>query len=72
MLERIAKLEQRMDSVIPALATKADLHRALSEMKVWIIGTLLTILMVTATLGMFLLGSVRSINHAPTVKTSPG
>lgn len=71
MLERIAKLEQRMDSVIPALATKADLHKALSEMKVWIFGTLLTILMVTAALGMFLLGSVRSIEHAPAARSSP-
>ena len=71
MLERIAKLEQRMDSVIPALATKADLHKALSEMKVWMIGTLLAILMVTAALGMFLLGGVRSVEHAPTAKSSP-
>jgi len=66
MLERIAKLEQRMDSVIPTLATKADFHKAISEMKVWVIGTLLTILMVTAMFGMFLLASVRSDERPPT------
>ena len=55
-----------MDSVIPTLLTRADFHKAISEMKVWVIGTLLATLMVTATLGMFLITSVRSVEAAST------
>jgi len=72
MLERIAKLEQRMDSVIPTLATKADFHKFQSEIKIWMIGTLLAILMVTTTMGMFVLGSVKFTDHRPAAKASPG
>ena len=64
MLERIAKLEQRMDSVLPTLSTKADVERMRSEMhkglevKAWMIGTILAMLVALATLGV-LIGNMR-------------
>ena len=61
MLERIAKLEQRMDSVLPTLSTKADvermrsdMHKGLSEVKAWMIGTILAMLVALATLGVLI------------------
>lgn len=37
MVERVAKLEAKLDAVLPTLATKADLHSELHAMtwKIW-------------------------------------
>lgn len=47
-----------MDSVIPTLSTKVDiervhteLHKARSEMRAWMLGTILAIVMVVSTVG---------------------
>lgn len=49
-MERIAKLEQRLDDMLPTLATRADMqeirgdfHKAHVDMQRWIIGTIITL-----------------------------
>jgi len=66
MIERLAKLEQRLDSAFPTLATKADverlrtdLHRGQSEMKTWMIATVLALL-----LGLLAIATGQSLANA--------
>ncbi|MCC8362834.1 hypothetical protein LK996_07055 [Lysobacter sp. A6] len=68
MIERLAKLEQRLDSVLPMLCTKADLeslradvHRGLSEIKKWMITTIFALLIGLCTIGNFIWNSVRAM-----------
>ena len=78
MLERIAKLEQRMDSVIPTLATsadverlRADVHKVQSETKAWVVRSVVAFLMVVVTLGIFIAATVRPAHPpVPAVKSS--
>ena len=75
MIERLAKLEQRLDSVLPTLCTKADLesvradvhrglsdmHRGLSEMKKWMIATIFDLLVGLFTIGNFMWNNIRTM-----------
>ena len=78
MLERIAKLEQRMDSVIPTLATsadverlRADVHKVQGETKAWVVRSVVAFLMVVVTLGIFIAATVRPAHPpVPAVKSS--
>lgn len=54
-----------MDSVIPTLSTKADferlradMHRGQSEMRAWMIGTALTMVLAVSSLGVLIGNSV--------------
>jgi hypothetical protein len=50
ILVRVATLEQKFDSELPHLATKAALQALRSEMRAWMAGTALSLLVATATL----------------------
>jgi hypothetical protein len=68
MIDRLAKVEQRLDSVLPTLSTKADVegvrtyvegvrtdvHKGQSEMKTWLIATVFALLVGIFTIGSFM------------------
>lgn len=75
MIERLAKLEQRLDSVLPTLCTKADMesvradvhrgisemHRGLGDMKKWMIATIFVLLFGLFTIGNFMWSGIRTM-----------
>lgn len=82
MIERVAKLEERVDSALPHLSTKAeyegarkDLHKGHSEMKSWTIATSFMIVAAVFTVGGFLfsyIGAIaKSVQNAPSQQTAP-
>jgi hypothetical protein len=48
--EDLRALEQRFDSELPHLATKAELQALRSEMRAWMVGTAFSLFIATATL----------------------
>lgn len=48
--EDVRALEQRFDSELPHLATKAELQELRSEMRAWMVGTAITLFVALATL----------------------
>lgn len=80
MSERVAKLEERLDSLLPSLSTKADVegvrtdvHKGQSEMKTWMIATIFTLLLGLFTIGTFMSNNVRAIvtDARPTQPVQP-
>lgn len=82
MAERVAKLEERVDSALPHLSTKAeyegarkDLHKGQSEMKSWTIATSFMLVAAVFTVGAFLLSYVHAISKgmhdAPSQQVAP-
>lgn len=72
MIDRLAKVEQRLDSVLPTLSTKADvealradLHKGQSEMKSWLIATVVMLLLGVFTFGTFMSNNLASLVASP-------
>ena len=68
MIDRLAKVEQRLDSVLPTLSTKADVegvradvHKGQSEMKTWMMATVFALLLGLFTIGTFMSNNLRTI-----------
>lgn len=76
MRDRLTALETRFDSVLPTLATKADIedlrtgiHKVDATIKTWMLGTVLTIIG-TMLAAIFGVAQIFKNSSTPTVQTS--
>lgn len=57
MEHRITALETRLDTILPTLATKADISDVRGDIKGWMLGTVLTIIVA-------MIGTIITLSHA--------
>jgi hypothetical protein len=69
MRERVASLEGRLDTLIPTLATKGDMGELRADIKAWMLGTVLVLIVGLASIIFAMTGSINS--QLTALKPSP-
>ena len=78
MEARMTKLETRLDTILPTLATKADIeavrgdvHKVSSEMKGWFIATAILVIVSMFTIANIMFTQVRGLAPTPSQSSAP-